>query len=134
MACGTDYRITSTDDINRAAVTPHVRTLMHTCWKLGGLPTLEPLHLRAWTHTLGFRGHILTKSRAYSTTYAALRAERLDHANTAHFPDDAETVTETHWQYLGSGHTSGAALIAAGVADDLAENRAVAREMRRLGD
>ncbi|WP_328822938.1 hypothetical protein [Streptomyces tendae] len=33
-----------------------------------------PLRLRTWTRTLGYRGHILIKPRAYSTTYAALRA------------------------------------------------------------
>lgn len=29
------------------------------------------VHLRTWAHTLGYRGHILAKSRKYSTTYAA---------------------------------------------------------------
>ncbi|MFF9898640.1 replication initiator [Streptomyces longispororuber] len=75
---GTDHRLTTWDDITHAPATAHVRTLMRTCWRLGGLPEYEPLRLRAWTHTLGYRGHILTKSRAYSTTYAALRAERAE--------------------------------------------------------
>src|SRR4051812_7225581 len=60
---GTDHPLTAWDDIEAAPVTEHVRTLMHTCWRLGGLPEYEPLRLRAWTHTLGYRGHILTKSR-----------------------------------------------------------------------
>ncbi|MEW2291782.1 replication initiator [Streptomyces sp. NPDC006743] len=37
------------------------------------------LRLRSWAHSLGYRGHILTKSRRYSTTYGALREERTDH-------------------------------------------------------
>ncbi|MFG2479973.1 replication initiator [Streptomyces fagopyri] len=76
----------------------------------------ESLRLRAWAHTLGYRGHILTKSRAYSTTYAALRGERSRHMGHADLP---AAVTERQWRYVGSGHTCGAALIAAGIADDL---------------
>lgn len=102
---------------------------MRACWRLGGLPEYEPLRLRAWTHTLGYRGHILTKSRAYSTTYAALRAERAHHVGHADIPD---TVTDRHWRYVGSGHTPGAALIAAGIAEDLATNREIAREEREV--
>jgi hypothetical protein len=122
---GTDHPLTAWDDIEAAPVTEHVRTLMHTCWRLGGLPEYEPLRLRAWTHTLGYRGHILTKSRAYSTTYAAFRAERAHHMGHADIP---EVVTERYWRYVGSGHTPGAALVAAGIADDIARNREIARE------
>ncbi|MFJ9006604.1 replication initiator [Streptomyces canus] len=117
---GTDYRLITRDDIDSAPVSAHVRTLMRTCWRLGGLPEYAHLHLRTWAHTLGYRGHILTKSRAYSTTYAALRAERAHHVGHADIPD---TVTDRHWRYVGSGHTPGAALIAAGIAEDLATNR-----------
>ncbi|MGP3951314.1 replication initiator [Streptomyces sp. 7N604] len=128
-AGGTDHRLTSAEDIDHAPVSPHVRTLMHTCWRLGGLPELEPLHLRAWAHSLGYRGHILTKSRRYSTTYAALRAERAAHERAGAVPAHGlDTVTEARWRYVGSGHTRGAALIAAGIADDLARNREIARE------
>ncbi|MGW3646656.1 replication initiator [Streptomyces sp. NPDC000878] len=124
---GTDHPITTRDEIHAAPVSEHVRTLMHTCWRLGGLPEYEPLRLRAWTHTLGYRGHILTKSRAYSTTYAALRAQRAHHLGHADIPD---TVTERNWRYVGSGHTPGAALIAAGIAEDLAIGRELEREAR----
>ena len=100
---------------------------MRVCWRLGGLPEYAPLRLRDWTHTLGYRGHILTKSRAYSTTYAALRAERADHMGHV---DLLDAITERHWRYVGSGHTPGAALTAAGVAEDIAANRGIAREQR----
>ncbi|MFJ2256858.1 replication initiator [Streptomyces sp. NPDC087844] len=126
---GTDYRITTWSDIGAAHVTNHVRALMRTCWRLGGLPEYELLRLRSWTHTLGYRGHILTKSRAYSTTYAALRAERAELMGPGTVPD---AVTDRHWLYVGSGHTPGAALIAAGVADDLALLRETAREERSV--
>ncbi|MGW0554791.1 replication initiator [Streptomyces sp. NPDC002926] len=130
-AAGTDYRLTSADDIESAAVSPHLRSLMRACWRLGGLPEFAPLRLRAWAHTLGYRGHILTKSRAYSTTYTTLRAERAEHERTAagaDLPDDSDTVTDAHWRYIDSGHTPGAALIAAGIAEDLAANREAARD------
>ncbi|WP_405877466.1 replication initiator [Streptomyces sp. NBC_00005] len=121
---GIDHRATTWDDIDAAPVSEHVRTLMRVCWRLGGLPEYEPLHLRTWAHTLGYRGHILTKSRAYSTTYAALRAERAHHMGHGGVQDEVPgTVTDRHWRYVGSGHTPGAALIAAGIAEDVARNR-----------
>ncbi|MCX4813429.1 plasmid replication initiator protein [Streptomyces sp. NBC_01239] len=122
---GTDHRVSTWSDIDTAPVSAHVRTLMRTCWRLGGLAEYEPLNLRTWTHTLGYRGHILTKSRAYSTTYAALRAERAHHMGHAEIPD---AVTERNWRYVDSGHTPGAALIAACIAEDNARNREIARE------
>ncbi|MBB5119786.1 replication initiator [Streptomyces eurocidicus] len=128
---GTDHPIKTRAEIEATPTTPHVRTLMRTCWNLGGLPEYTPLRLRPWTHTLGYRGHILTKSRTYSTTYTALRTQRTEHqlgmAVTVH-PDTA--TTDAYWRYSGSGHTPGAALIATGTAEDLARNREIAREAR----
>ncbi|MCC9739729.1 replication initiator [Streptomyces sp. MNU89] len=135
-AAGLDHRVTSAEEVRTAPVSAHVRALMGTCWRLGGLPELEPLRLRAWTHTLGYRGHILTKSRAYSTTYAALRAERAQHEQAVQGSSSlsgADTTSDAHWRYVGSGHSPGAALIAAGIAEDLATNREVAREALRSG-
>ncbi|MGH9122494.1 MAG: replication initiator, partial [Acidimicrobiales bacterium] len=57
-------------------LSPHLARMVRTAWELGGRPELEHLRLRAWAHTLGFRGHWLTKSRRYSTTFAALRTCR----------------------------------------------------------
>jgi hypothetical protein len=122
---GTDHTVTHRADIESAPVSEHVRTLMRACWRLGSLPEYEPLRLRAWTHTLGYRGHILTKSRTYSTTYAALRAGRAQHVG---HPDTPDAMTDRSWRYIGSGHTSGAALIAAGVAEDRELSRCLAVE------
>ncbi|GAA3484473.1 replication initiator [Streptomyces yanii] len=105
-----------------------MRALMRTCWQLGGVPELEPLRLRAWAHTLGYRGHILTKSRVYSTTYTALRADRAEHERAASdATDEPGTITDARWRYVGSGHSPGATLIAAGIAEDQAQNREIAR-------
>ncbi|WP_062012690.1 replication initiator [Streptomyces hygroscopicus] len=131
---GLDHQITSPDDIAAASVSAHVRTLMRTCWRLGGLPELEPLRLRVWAHTLGYRGHILTKSRAYSTTYTALRTERADHQAGGTQPTDPRLIADAHWRYVGFGHSAGAALIAAGIAEDLARNRELAKEQPACWD
>ncbi|MEU8822460.1 replication initiator [Streptomyces sp. NPDC048636] len=126
---GLDHQLASPDDIAAAPVSAHVRTLMRTCWRLGGLRELEPLRLRTWAHTLGYRGHVLTKSRRYSTTYTALRTERADHERAgAQLADDSVATTVAHWRYVGSGHTPGAALLAAGIAEDRTRNREIARE------
>ena len=58
--------------------------------------------------------------------------ERAHHMGHTATPD---TVTERHWRYVGSGHTPGAALIAAGIAEDIEQNRvAVADAVRTGGD
>lgn len=54
----------------------HLARMVTTAWELGARPELAHLRLRDWAHTLGFRGHWLTKSRRYSTTFAALRTAR----------------------------------------------------------
>ncbi|MGK4582562.1 replication initiator [Kitasatospora sp. HPMI-4] len=130
-----DRRIDSLADIRALRVTDHIRALIATAWRLGGLPELQHLRLRAWAHMLGYRGHCLTKTRAYSTTYGQLRADRAEHARTLAgdrqlFADwDTDTTTESTWRYVGSGHdTSAQELIAAGIAEDLAVNRAEARD------
>ncbi|MGW6061829.1 replication initiator [Streptomyces sp. NPDC055189] len=128
---GIDYRIANAESIRLAPVSGHIRALMGVCWRLGGLPELDSLNLRSWTHTLGFRGHILTKSRRYSTTYSALRATRAEHQGGTAVPDGA--VMDTAWRYVGSGHTLAEAEVAAGIAEDHVRRRELAREMRECG-
>jgi hypothetical protein len=50
---------------------------VETAWRLGGRSELASMKLRTWTHQLGYRGHVLTKSRRYSTTFKALGAVRV---------------------------------------------------------
>ncbi|MGW2447046.1 replication initiator [Streptomyces sp. NPDC001675] len=106
----------------RLAVARHVRQMIRTCWELGRLPEFANLKLWKWAHMLGFRGHFSTKSRSYSTTLGALRetrrAWRTEQARaragrTESAP--ATTLVVGHWDYLGSGYSPGAALLAAGV-------------------
>jgi len=55
--------------IERAELSDHARALMRSAW------TLSP----RWAHSLGFRGHFLTKARRYSVTFAALRGVRAEY-------------------------------------------------------
>lgn len=95
-----------------AAVSGHARALIDMCWKLGGLREFSQLRLRRWAHLLGFRGHFSTKSRTYSTTLGALRAERARYAAALEaerlglHPGDLDREQETvlvinDWRYQG---------------------------------
>jgi hypothetical protein len=70
--------------------------------------------LAAWAHMLGFPGHFSTKSRAYSTTLGALRAERAAHqreyAKAAGLVPDlggSTTLVIADWDFAGRGHPPG---------------------------
>ena len=52
----------------------HTRRILSTLVNLATLPANTAM--AAWLHTLGYRGHITSKSRRYSITMTALRAHR----------------------------------------------------------
>ncbi len=106
---GSDYRIRSAEHIEQLDVTEHHKQLMRTAWRLGGLPEFEELNLRKWAHMLGFRGHFLTKSRRYSTTFGAIRRTRaeyrLDEQREALGIADTEPLTVVNdWSMTGIGY------------------------------
>jgi hypothetical protein len=74
-----DRRINLLDDLDTLPIRDHARRLIAECLRLGVLDHLANLRLIQWAHMLGFRGHFSTRSRRYSTTLGALRAERADH-------------------------------------------------------
>jgi hypothetical protein len=129
---GSDLPVRSWADLVSRRVSPHVRALMAACWRLGAVPELTGLRLRAWCHMLGFRGHVLTKSRRYSTTYTALRDARARfRAGPA---PSGETVTVSSWRFVGAGHSPGEAEFARGVwLDQVAVRWALAVEAERGG-
>jgi hypothetical protein len=108
----------------------HARRLMHAAWMLGGLPQYEGLKLRTWAHQLGFRGHILTKSRRYSTTYTALRAARSAFGRPERL-DAPDAVRESSWRLDHIGHTPGQAMFAWGIANKLQDARDARHEQAR---
>ena len=69
---------------------PHLRRLALTSWDLGGDAQYEPLRLREHAHTFRFTGQMITKSRTFSTTFAALRRARSDFMSTQREGDPVE--------------------------------------------
>ncbi len=74
-----DRRITPGERIDELPIRDHARRLIAECIRLSEAPPLEDLHLAAWAHMLGYGGHFSTKSRAYSITLGAIRADRASH-------------------------------------------------------
>jgi hypothetical protein len=123
----------------------HLRTLVETAWNLGESAAFAEVRLLLWAHTCGFRGHFLTKSRRYSTTFGALRAERQRWrvANKSDDPNNSQKVADEsdpdegtpgekevrEWQYEGSGYvTAGDVCLARNLEEELRCGRWLARE------
>jgi hypothetical protein len=122
--------------IERAPVTEHAKALMRAAWELGGGEQFAGLRLRAWAHQLGFRGNVVTKSRAYSTTYGALRAARMDYSREAAgilAPDPETTVREASWRFVGAGLSPELGELAAGIADAVAMRKGPAPDWLDTG-
>ncbi len=112
---------------------PHLARMVRAAWDLGGKPELQALRLRAWAHTLGFRGHWLTKSQAYSTTFTTLRAARRNwhRVGVAHGEDANEITDIGEWTFAGRGWLSPAdAWLAETAAAEHANARRAAWEER----
>ncbi|UVS78369.1 replication initiator [Actinokineospora sp. UTMC 2448] len=103
-----DRPIRSQADIDFLRVSDHHRRMIQTCWDLGEHADYATLNLRRWAHMLGFRGHFLTKSRAYSTTFGAIRGDRrafrLAELLAAADLDPETVVVIGEWDFAGVGH------------------------------
>lgn len=140
MLAGLPHRIDYEAQIGLVAVNGHVKRLMLTAWRLGDDPALAELNLRHWSHQLGFRGHWLTKSRRYSTTFTALRQERatwraqhqhggqlLDSWGRPHNEEAVERLAE--WRFVGAGYRNHAdAWLATTASRSAREARELAKE------
>ena len=83
-------------------LTPHMARFVQAAWTLGGREELAALRLRPWAHTLGYRGHWLTKSRRYSTSLSALRAARHRWRLSEEGDVEIEGVAVRDWSYAGN--------------------------------
>lgn len=121
-----DHRLRPGDiDRLEEVVNPHLARLVRTAWDLGARPELEHLGLRRWAHTLGFRGHWLTKSRAYSTTFSALRGERQAWRTGSEADPEAPGLRSVpDWEFRGLGWLSPADQL---LAEQAARDRLAAR-------
>ncbi|OJG07894.1 hypothetical protein BG618_01841 [Pseudonocardia autotrophica] len=126
----TDRPIRDIAHVRHLDITAHHRRLIETAWELGGREEYEELNLRRWAHMLGFRGHFLTKSRAYSTTFGAIRGDRrtyrlgetLAALDTPTEPGAVLVVND--WAVVHIGHRNDAEReIALGIAERRREQR-----------
>jgi phosphatidylserine decarboxylase len=74
--------------------------LAFAAWDLGGEASFELLRLRDRAHTFGFTGQLITKSRGFSTTFAALRGARIDFMTSERVGDPVEGT----FQFVGRGY------------------------------
>ncbi|MET7696752.1 replication initiator protein RepSA [Streptomyces sp. NPDC005485] len=126
-----DRRIGELAELDHADVPDHAQRLIRACHDLD--PLYPDRKLWTWAHMLGFRGHFLTKSRRYSSTFGARRQVRADYRATQQrehlgLPDPDTTLVLAHWQYAGHGHTPGESALAEAIAHDIALNRETARQ------
>ncbi|WTF82831.1 replication initiation protein [Streptomyces sp. NBC_01594] len=134
-------RIDGPDGPDTPHLPDHTRRLIEACWDLD---TDYPERLLAhWSHMLGFRGHFSTKTPRYSTTLGALRGARADwraqqerrERGLDPLDQDDDTTEDTtlviaHWEYAGQGHTPGESWLAQSIANEIRQNRELARENR----
>jgi hypothetical protein len=96
--------------IDQLDVTEHVREIMRTIVALAEQQPYEDM--LSWVHTLGYRGHVISKSRQFSTTMTALRERRAawrkeqarDGAPAAITQDESNAPMQ--WEFDRLGHTS----------------------------
>jgi hypothetical protein len=117
----------------------HVHRLVVVAWLLA---LHDPnLGTERWAHQLGYRGHFLTKSRYYSTTFTRLRTARARWAawqRALSRLDPWESMRQTagrvlrrRWQVAGFGwRLEGDALLARTVREQQRARREAAREAR----
>jgi hypothetical protein len=110
-----DRPIRSQLDIDHLRISNHHRHMIQTAWDLGDLERYADLNLHRWAHMLGFRGHFLTKSRAYSTTFKTLRSDRQAHRLAERMtalgipPEDFTDITVINdWEFTGTGYADDA--------------------------
>jgi hypothetical protein len=119
----------------------HTRRILTTLARLAALPGNTAM--LAWLHTLGYRGHITTKSRRYSITMTALRAIR--HRWRSHHTEQPEPADLQHnsaeqlngltvvdelddWRIAGAGHRNdGERLLVHTAAHQARQHRYLAR-------
>jgi hypothetical protein len=115
---------------------------MREAFALHADPGLADRRFGACAHALGYRGHCLTKSRRYSTTFKALRQAREQHVHEqllARSTDAAQRALAgavervASFRYAGQGHLTAAdELLARSAAARAREHRRLAREERAM--
>jgi hypothetical protein len=119
--------------IDQLEVSDHVRRVLHTIVQVAQDP--EHREAGAWLHTLGYRGHVTSKTRRYSTTFGELRGRReawkaQQRATGVEPTGFVPEPVAPEWRYLGCGHASEAErLLAVSAALRNREMRQAARDV-----
>ena len=120
---------------NSARLPEHLRRLVEMAWNLGDDDSLADFRLRLWAHTCGYRGHFLTKSRRFSTTFDSLRGERQRwrlEEKRGELADESQKVVDAEvreWTFMGSGYLSaGDACIALNIEAEARLSRLLSRD------
>ncbi|MGB5112355.1 MAG: replication initiator [Mycobacterium sp.] len=100
---GIDVRRLSEEGIDQLDVTDHVRRILQTIVSVAREDRYQEMVL--WLHTLGFRGHVTSKSRQFSTTMKALRDQRAAwRRKQADSGSEGTTVQPLMWEFDRSGY------------------------------
>jgi hypothetical protein len=125
------YATKSTEDFapNGSATRAHIARLYETALELSELPEVSHLRLASAVESIGFHGHWSSRSRQYSTTFAALRQARVEHAKAGAEQDElSEARLDREWRYAGIGYTTaGDAWLAASAGDGARHQRTTAK-------
>jgi hypothetical protein len=117
--------IHSATDARSLGGSPHAVRLIETAQQLAATGGSDYQRLADRYGTLGYRGHVMTKTRRYSTTFGALRRARAEWRQRGGRPapqpgqvqapvvagchddpdgDQAEIVIERNWRFAGVGY------------------------------
>jgi hypothetical protein len=118
--------------IDQLDVTEHVREILQTIVTMA--EEEDHKEMLSWIHTLGYRGHVMSKSRQFSTTMTSLREHRAawrkeqaqNCTGSAGAQDDSGSPTK--WEFERVGHISlGDRVLAVSAFDRVREQRFAAR-------
>jgi hypothetical protein len=111
-------RVHSATDAHYIGASSHAVRIIETAEQLAAVAGDDYERLADRYCTLGYRGHVLTKTRRYSTTFGTLRRARSDWRQYRRPPgidpsepetdedqagDESDIVVERQWRYVGSG-------------------------------
>lgn len=130
---GLDARRLSEEGIDQIDVTDHVRRILNTIVSVAREDRYQEMVL--WLHTLGFRGHVTSKSRQFSTTMKALRDQRAAWRREQADPgSEGVTVQPLMWEFDRSGYENvGDRLLVISASTRAREQRLAGRSALREG-
>jgi hypothetical protein len=134
---GIAVRRLSTAAIDQLDVADHIREILRTIVTISAEAGYT--EMISWIHTLGYRGHVVSKSRQFSTTLTALRerrrAWRKSETHDALSAIAASRIPQpSSWQFQRLGHVSlGDRVLVVSAARRAQEARIAARQAANEG-